>query len=108
MNRPNRALNLLWIIAALGGLAAAAAVTAALLTLPEPANHAGRIQQAGGALIRTSLAVTIVRAALTGWQDAPGQPPDRLARVSAAAGRAAAVIIFSLGAAMLLHPHMFR
>lgn len=56
----------------------------------------------------TALAGTIVKLAASGWRDTSGKPRNRTSHAARAAGVAAAVLIFSLGAAMLLHPHMFH
>lgn len=106
-----KAQSILGIIAALLGVAAAAAVTAVVIVWPgvlETADRPGKIRQIGGVLIWTALAGSIVRMAASGWRDTLAQPGNRISRAALAAGAAAAVIIFSLGAAMLLHPRMFQ
>ena len=44
-----------------------------------------------------------MRMAATGWRVAPGKTRDRMSKAALAA-----IVIFSLGAAMLLHPRMFQ
>lgn len=107
----SNARSILGIIAALLGVTAAAAVTAVVIAWPgvlETADRPGKIRQIGGVLIWTALAGSIVRMAASGWRDAPAPPGNRISLAALAAGAAAAVIIFSLGAAMLLHPRMFH
>ena len=106
----DNALSILGIIAAFLSIAAAGVVTAALIAWPESLetiNRPDRIRQIGGALIWTALAGSIVKMVASGWRDRPGRPRNRISRAALAAG-AAAIIIFSLGAAMALHPRLFH
>lgn len=103
--------SILGITAALLVIAAAAALTAAVIAGPEAVGTVNRpdtIPRIGGALIWTALAGSIVKTAATGWRDTPSPPRNALSRAARAAGAAAAIIVFSLGAAMLLHPRMFQ